>query len=190
MHQQQKHDGACPRRLQGTQIQTLQRVFERTRKCSSCTSETTDRLARLDAHVAMPIKGLDAREELVVVPHVDEDLCVVLDALPSKSVGPRGASRGKEGTRGSRRETEALFFARTFDNDMISHRIAEEKKAMLFLPTFKDTCVICILSLSFKKAGPSCHISAPRKRRSKSIPRLVVDYTARTVHREATCYNK
>lgn len=30
----------------------------------------------------MPIEGLDPRQKLVVVPDIDQHLCVVLDALP------------------------------------------------------------------------------------------------------------
>lgn len=42
----------------------------------------------------MPIEGLDAREELVVVPHVDEHLCVVLDTLPSQNMVGAGLKEG------------------------------------------------------------------------------------------------
>lgn len=47
----------------------------------------------------MPVKGLDAREELVVVPHVDEHLCVVLDALPSKRIVAEGGEEARRDVR-------------------------------------------------------------------------------------------
>lgn len=75
--------------------------FRDRKRCSLCASATSARLARLYAHIAMPIEGLDAREELVVVPHVDEHLCVVLDALSSGVSG-----RGKHGERRVRLASE------------------------------------------------------------------------------------
>lgn len=48
------------------------------------------------SHVAMPIEGLDSREQLVVVPDVDKHLCVVLHALEShRGGGGRGADSGR-----------------------------------------------------------------------------------------------
>lgn len=45
------------------------------------TPATKSKIQPAYAHVAMPIEGLDPSEQFVVVPNVDEHLCVVLDAL-------------------------------------------------------------------------------------------------------------
>lgn len=78
-------------------------------------------------HVAMPIEGLDPRQKLVVVAHIDQHLCVVLDALPTRVAETEGDIRRPPDTCGSE-------FMVGYHVDC-QHKTVPKQRAQMLFPT-------------------------------------------------------